>query len=246
MAFDTSGLHLDSDVNIASGKDVNIASDVTIGGTLTADAISVNGTTISAINTRVGVLEAAANAPSAPVSNEPDEYVKNININAKRTALTMTKGGTTNGDTTSTINIEQSSPDGYYMGERDNRTDGSIDFDSWKFHAYDTFTAPGSEQTQTLNLPKEVVTSIDKTGDTLNINTFNTRTGSKSVTPSIDLSPSSAESAILKIGTKLALRANPTNPNTIVDVCTQDAQGGIAAGSCTPLWDHRQAPEPVS
>lgn len=246
MAFDTSGLNLDSDVSIASGKNVTINSDVTMNGTLTADAISVNGTTISAINTRVGVLEAAANAPSAPVSNEPDEYVKNININAEKTVLTMTKGSATSDETTSTINIDQSSPNGYYMGERDNRTDGSIDFDSWKFHAYDTFTAPGSEQTQTLNLPKEVVTSIDKTGDTLNINTFNTRTGSKSVTPSIDLSPSSAESAILKIGTKLALRANPTNPNTIVDVCTQDAQGGIAAGSCTPLWDHRQAPEPVS
>lgn len=242
MSFDTSGLTLNSDVSIASGKNVTINSDVTMNGTLTADAISVNGTTISAINTRVGVLEAAASAPSAPVSNEPDEYVKNININSAKTALTMTKGGTA-GETTSTINIDQASPDGYYLNEREQLTDSSIDYDAWSFYPYNDFS-PGNEN-QTLNLPKEVVTSIDKTGDTLNINTFNTRTGSKSTSPSIDLIPSSTQSDMLKIGTQLALRAKPTN-NSILEVCTQDAQGAIAAGSCTPLWDHRQAPVPTS
>lgn len=242
MAFDTSGLTLDSDVSIASGKNVNINSDVTMNGTLTADAISVNGTTISAINTRVGVLEAAASAPSAPVSNEPDEYVKDININSAKTALTMRKGGTT-GETTSTINIDQASPNGHYLNQREQKSDSGIDYDAWSFYPYNDFT-PGKEN-ETLNLPKLVVTSIDKTGDTLNINTFDTRNGTVKSSSPIDLSPSSAESDILKIGTKLALRANPTN-NNIVDVCTQNAQGGIAVGSCTPLWDHRQAPEPTS
>ena len=242
MLFDTSGLTLNSDITVAYGKDVQINSDVNMNGTLTADEITVNGTTISNINKRVGALESAVITQPKQDSNEPHEYVKNININSDKTVLTMTKGGTSGENIVSTINLNKPSPDdGYYMSGREQERESSTEYDAWSFSKYNEFIS-GNE---TLNLPKEIVTSIDKTDDVLNINTFNTRTGTKSISPSINLSPSSTESDILKIGTKLALRANPAN-NNIVDVCIQDAQGGIAADSCTPLWDHRQAPEPVS
>jgi hypothetical protein len=240
MSFDTSGLTLNSDVSIAPGKSININSDATINGTLTLNNIDDVEEGINSLNTRVGSLESAA-ASAPPVSNEPDNYVKDININADKSVLTITKGSGTSGDSSSTINIDQSSPNGYYMGERETKTDSSIDYDAWNFYPYSEFSV-GIEN-QTLNLPKEIVTSIDKTGDMLNINTFNTRTGTKSTTPSIDLNTSSTQSDVLKIGTRLALRANPNN-NSILDVCTQDAQGAIASGTCTPLWDHRQAPIP--
>lgn len=233
MSFDTSGLTLDSDVTIAQGKNVTINSDVSLDGKLSVNQLYVNGTDI---NGRVTTLENAVSAPPPPGSLEPPEYVKNITKSGNQ--LTIEKKSRTD-----TIDISQASPNGYYLKERTERVESGTDYDTWGFSPYSQLSPSGTDEN--INLPKNIVTSIDKTGETLNINTFNTRTGTKAPSTAIDLSPPSSSSEdFIKVGTNLALRANPLDDN-ILQVCKQDSSGNLVSGTCTPLWDHRQAPEPV-